>query len=227
MNNQKKAIFKAIENTETKNQVIDSETIELMAAQLLETSANLTPLLPVADKVESFHQRINSDKIAGTVESINRIEDLPAAVSIYISKHSLPMDIALQPTQTFTTLDWNAFKVRHQAHSDEKLAISLGQWGIAETGSVVINSAVDSPILLNFLPSHHILVIFEKNIVASLEDYAARPNRLNEQRTACLITGASGTTDIEGVLVNGAHGPEHLHIITIKLNNQTANTKTI
>jgi len=28
-----------------------------------------------------------------------------------------------------------------------------------------------------------------------------------------IITGASGTTDIEGILVRGAHGPRNLHIV--------------
>jgi L-lactate dehydrogenase complex protein LldG len=30
-----------------------------------------------------------------------------------------------------------------------------------------------------------------------------------------LITGASGTTDIEGSLVKGAHGPRDLHIVLV------------
>ena len=87
---------------------------------------------------------------------------------------------------------------------------------VAPIGSVVIRSAADSPVLLNFLPSHHILVIAEKNIIANLEDFAIKTASISEQRMVCLVTGASGTTDIEGVLVNGAHGPEHLHIISVK-----------
>jgi L-lactate dehydrogenase complex protein LldG len=44
-------------------------------------------------------------------------------------------------------------------------------------------------------------------------NYAARagvpPRNLN------LITGASGTTDIEGSYVRGAHGPRFLHVILV------------
>ena len=32
-------------------------------------------------------------------------------------------------------------------------------------------------------------------------------------RNVNLVTGASGTTDIEGVLVRGAHGPRSLHVV--------------
>jgi L-lactate dehydrogenase complex protein LldG len=32
----------------------------------------------------------------------------------------------------------------------------------------------------------------------------------------CLISGVSGTTDIEGVLIQGAHGPEVLHMIIVE-----------
>ena len=31
-----------------------------------------------------------------------------------------------------------------------------------------------------------------------------------------LVTGASGTTDIEGSLVLGAHGPRYLHVVIVE-----------
>ena len=80
-----------------------------------------------------------------------------------------------------------------------------------------MHSASDAPVLLNFLPAVHIVAVHASSIVAHLEDYAAAARRAGDPapRNACLITGASGTTDIEGNLVLGAHGPRELHIIVI------------
>ena len=53
-----------------------------------------------------------------------------------------------------------------------------------------------------------------------MDDYALIANEIAKKgetpRNMCLISGVSGTTDIEGVLVQGAHGPEILHIIIIE-----------
>lgn len=216
MNQNKSAILSAISKGNPLAGDQQAKDIESAASHMLDSIADLQPSLPIEDTVESFRQRISSNKIAATIESIDQIDDLPTAIAGYLAKQGLDADIVIQPCDRLVSLDWKGIRIRHQAGSDEPLAVTLGQLGIAETGSIVISSGSDSPVLLNFLASHHILVIEEKNIVASLEDCAPRINSLSDYRTVCLITGASGTTDIEGILVNGAHGPEHLHVITIR-----------
>jgi L-lactate dehydrogenase complex protein LldG len=71
-------------------------------------------------------------------------------------------------------------------------------------------------VLFEFLPLHHIVALPASSIVAYLEDLAvaleaagAPPRNLN------IITGASGTTDIEGNYVRGAHGPGFLHVVLV------------
>ena len=55
------------------------------------------------------------------------------------------------------------------------------------------------------------------SIVAHLEDYAALAARAGlPPRNVNLITGASGTTDIEGSYVRGAHGPGFLHVVLVE-----------
>ena len=53
--------------------------------------------------------------------------------------------------------------------------------------------------------------------MAHLEDYAALAARAGPApRNVILITGASGTTDIEGSYVRGAHGPGFLHVVLLE-----------
>ena len=85
--------------------------------------------------------------------------------------------------------------------------------GIAETGSLVFHSGPGTAVLGHFLPLHHVAVLHARDIVGHLEDYAPDPSTL--PRNLNLITGASGTTDIEGSYVRGAHGPRHLHIVLV------------
>ena len=92
-------------------------------------------------------------------------------------------------------------------------AISVARWGIAETGSVVIHSAPDQPILNAMLPRHWLVALEEDRILPFLDDYAALAKPA--PRNAVLITGSSGTTDIEGYFVRGAHGPGFVHVLLI------------
>ena len=49
-----------------------------------------------------------------------------------------------------------------------------------------------------------------------LDDYAAATAGQRPPRNVNIITGASGTTDIEGSLVLGAHGPRYLHVVVVE-----------
>ena len=63
----------------------------------------------------------------------------------------------------------------------------------------------------------HVIAVQASTIVPHLEDYAGAARAAGDPspRNVCLVTGASGTTDIEGNLVLGAHGPRELHVIVI------------
>ena len=53
------------------------------------------------------------------------------------------------------------------------------------------------------------------SLLPHLEDYAAAVQAAAAPRNAILITGPSGTTDIEGSYVRGAHGPGFLHVLLV------------
>ncbi len=67
--------------------------------------------------------------------------------------------------------------------------------------------------LNHFLPLHHIVAIGASSIGGNFEGYAATAGA--PPRNVNIIVGASGTTNIEGSYVRGAHGPRFLHVVLI------------
>jgi len=98
-------------------------------------------------------------------------------------------------------------------------ALTAADWGIAETGTLVLKSASEDIRLATMLADVHIAVLAESRIVP---DSAAIAGHLNEilmdasPSYTAFITGASRTADIERVLAIGVHGPQELHILIQK-----------
>ena len=188
--------------------------------RLLNDDVSARDQLLSQDLGDAFIQRINTGLVIGTqCELLRSAEDIPKAVSQFLKKHDLPLSIALQNTEFLKRLNWAGFTLLENVIDDESVSICMADYGIAETGSVVIQSGPEMPILLSFLASYQIVVLKREVILAYLEDYARVDAELaassNTPRNTSLITGCSGTTDIEGVLVQGAHGPKLLHILVI------------
>ena len=105
-----------------------------------------------------------------------------------------------QPAAPLQGLDWSGFELHDQVAPAEMIAIGVARWGIAETGSLVFHSGADTPILANFLPLHHLVMVRADTILPFLDDYAAATAGQRPPRNVNIITGASGTTDIEGIV---------------------------
>lgn len=191
----------------------DPAAIAAAAAALLVGPAAIRPTLALADPVAAFAARVVSPKVGASLDRIATAAELPSAVHHYLAAQALPPVLALQADPALRALDWSGITLRDAAGPDEAAALGLAAAGIAETGSLVFRSGATTAVLDHFLPLHHLAVVHADTIVPYLEDFAAiagvPPRNLN------LITGASGTTDIEGSYVRGAHGPRFLHIILI------------
>ena len=168
----------------------------------------------------AFIKRIETGLVLGTTcELLASAKCIPIALSSFLDKHSLPQRVALQQSAFLLPLNWNGIDISEDVVNEESVSVCLADYGIAETASVVIRSAPDMPILLSFLASYQIIILKRSNILAYLEDYGHLNAQLVAQnktpRNTSFITGCSGTTDIEGVLVQGAHGPKLVHIFII------------
>jgi L-lactate dehydrogenase complex protein LldG len=191
----------------------DPAAIAAEASTLLADPDLIRPALVGPDPVAAFAACASTLSVGTSVERVVGLADLPGAVRGYLERQGLPARVALQPTPKLLALDWTGIAVHAHAAADEPVGVGLARWGIAESGSLVFHSGLDNPVLLAFLPLHHIVAVQAATILPYLEDYAALA--APAPRNANLITGASGTTDIEGSYVSGAHGPGFLHIVVV------------
>ena len=194
----------------------DVAAIATTAEALALESVESRPRLPGGDLADALAARLVSAKVVGaSVERIPWLDDAPAAVRRYCGAHGLDPKLVLQPDPALRQLDWSGFEIRAAIGGDETLAVARARWAIAETGTFVFHSGPESPTLLSFLPLHHICIVETPRILGYLEDYARAEKDAAAPRNVNLITGASGTADIEGRLIRGAHGPAFLHAIIV------------
>jgi L-lactate dehydrogenase complex protein LldG len=199
----------------------DAKTIENEALEILKASEFARPKLLSEDATQALMLRINAGMVIGTsCEKISTLDNLPQSVKKFFSKHFLPLELKVQEIEPLQNLNWAGISTDSDIQQDNTVGLCMAEYGIAETGSFVVHSSPDMPILLNFLPLYLIAVIPKSKILHYMDDYALIANEIAKKgetpRNMCLISGVSGTTDIEGVLVQGAHGPEVLHIIIVE-----------
>ena len=101
--------------------------------------------------------------------------------------------------------------------------VTTAQWGIADTGTLVLESAREQSRLLSLVPRIHVAVLSLRCICESLGDALARLSVASPGRSPSgashaitFITGPSRTSDIELTLVVGVHGPQTVHVLLME-----------
>ena len=183
------------------------------AAALLADPDEIRPPLVGPDPVTAFIAKCANPALGVTLDRVPGWQALPQAVAAYLAAHDLAARIAVSGDPRLETLAQAGIETHADIAPLEPAAISVALWGVAETGSVVIHSAPDQPILNAMLPRHWLVALEEDRILPFLDDCAALA--APAPRNAVLITGSSGTTDIEGYFVRGAHGPGFVHVLLI------------
>jgi L-lactate dehydrogenase complex protein LldG len=95
------------------------------------------------------------------------------------------------------------------------VGVTTAQWGIAETGTLVLESARERSRLLSLVPPIHVAVLSTRCICESLGDALARVSQA-ASHAITFITGPSRTSDIELTLVVGVHGPQTVHVLLLE-----------
>jgi L-lactate utilization protein LutC len=98
------------------------------------------------------------------------------------------------------------------------VGVTTAQWGIAETGTLVLESGREKNRLLSLVPPVHVALLRTRCICDSLADALARVHSGVDapNRAITFITGPSRTSDIELTLTIGVHGPQTLHVILLE-----------
>ena len=97
--------------------------------------------------------------------------------------------------------------------------VTGANFGIAETGTIALESTDEAVRLATTLPTRHFVLLDPKKIVADGQAAIPYVRQLHEnspQTFLAYITGPSRTADIERVLTIGVHGPKELHILLLE-----------
>lgn len=97
------------------------------------------------------------------------------------------------------------------------VAVTRARYGIAETGTVVIDSSDEDLRLATMISEIHMVLLRAADIRRGAGDLSAELKAMmaEDGNYTAMITGASRTADIERVLALGVHGPLELHILLI------------
>ncbi len=98
------------------------------------------------------------------------------------------------------------------------IGVTMADYGIAETGTLVIDSSSEAVRLATMISEIHVAILPLSRLRATAHDL--EPELTAYMRTPAnylaFVTGASRTADIERVLAIGVHGPLELHILLLE-----------
>ena len=176
--------------------------------------------LELEDRIRLFTAQAKA--VAGDVRRLDRLAELPGAVAGYLRAHNLPRRVVMAPDLLLERAGgWGPAMVevrRGAADPADEVGLAAAFAGVAETGTLMLVSGPDNPVLLGFLPETSIVVLPAERLVGTYEEAwhwlraaygAALPRSVN------LITGPSRSGDIEQTLQLGAHGPRRLLTVIV------------
>ncbi len=96
------------------------------------------------------------------------------------------------------------------------VGITSADFGLADTGSLVLLSSRNEARMISLLPPVHVAVLAKELILTGLDElFTTRALPGEASSSMVLITGPSRTADIEQILIRGVHGPGEIHVIVV------------
>ena len=166
------------------------------------------------DLIARFRERAEAS--ASTTDRVASMHEVPAAVARFLEALRLPKSGCVWPA--LGNLDWKSAGLALEpraARDEDPVGVSGVFCALAETGTLMLCSAPDTPASVSLLPETHVAVVPAARIVATMEDGwdLARAELGHLPRAVNFISGPSRTADIEQTIVLGAHGPYRVHVV--------------
>ncbi|WP_163338927.1 lactate utilization protein C [Desulfopila sp. IMCC35008] len=102
-----------------------------------------------------------------------------------------------------------------EKHEISSIGITVPECVVASHGTIIQQTGIGQPRSTSLLPSQHIAITREENIVSTLELGYQKVKEMGWDNVV-FISGPSKTADIEAQLVFGAHGPRKMDLIIIR-----------
>jgi len=150
------------------------------------------------ERLESAHGRLFTD--AGALTAWLAAQGArhgycdPALASMFAAALALPG----APSLTFET------ELERARIDDYRFGVTRAAGAIAETGTIILDDAHTSRRLAALAPWIHVAVFAPEQIHAHVADAIAA---LGDDPNVIWCTGPSKTADVEGILIEGVHGP--------------------
>jgi L-lactate dehydrogenase complex protein LldG len=94
--------------------------------------------------------------------------------------------------------------------------VTAASLGVADYGSVALPNTPDGAEAASLFPERHVVVLRATDVVPDMPAaFDTLGERLRDGESAVLATGPSATADM-GELVQGAHGPEEVHLLLLE-----------
>jgi L-lactate dehydrogenase complex protein LldG len=184
-------------------------------AQLQARPASVRPRMDW-EPLARFRER--AEGLASTVDEVETLAAVPAAVARYLEASGLPRVAVCW--KELNALDWSGagMQVEARAARDTDLIGITGAFcAIAETGTLMTVSGRDTPPTVSLLAETHVAVVSASRIVRGMEEawQLLRSELGRPPRAVNFISGPSRSADIEQTVTLGAHGPYRVHIIVV------------
>jgi L-lactate dehydrogenase complex protein LldG len=103
-----------------------------------------------------------------------------------------------------------------RAAAEADVGITTAEYGMADTGALVVLASAQEARLLSLLPPVHVTILETSRILTGLDElFTVMPDPGALSSSMVFIGGPSRTADIEQILTLGVHGPREIHLVLV------------